>query len=419
MPSGFHLGLLILLLVAAPAAGQPAFAPFHADGIYAVGERVGWTVTLPAGTPVPEGGYHYIVRRNNADPLKEAALDFSKAPTTIETSLDAPGMVAVEITGAPGDKPITLGAAVAPLDLKPSVPHPDDFDSFWDAKLAALATVPMDADLTPADSGDPTVDLFVVRLASLGSHVRGYLAKPKAEGKHPALVMFQVRGRLRPRQAPGCLQGSRGMAGARRRLHDLAPDQATGVPETYWEIGNTSRDTWYFLAMYLRDTRAIDYLATRPEWDGVTLVAMGASMGGQQALAAAGLNSKVTAVIAHEPAGADSNGDSHGRKTGYPSWSGSPAALHTGLYFDVVNFAPRIKAPALVSMGFIDVVTPPVGIWIAFNQLAEPREAVPMIESNHAFLTPDKTSAYEQRSKEILTTLVGGGRFVPAGPYAR
>jgi len=58
---GFRI--LVLLLVAAPAAAQPAFAPFHADGIYAVGERVGWTVTVPAGTHLPDGGYHYVIRR--------------------------------------------------------------------------------------------------------------------------------------------------------------------------------------------------------------------------------------------------------------------------------------------------------------------------------------------------------------------
>jgi cephalosporin-C deacetylase-like acetyl esterase len=33
-------------------------------------------------------------------------------------------------------------------------------------------------------------------------------------------------------------------------------------------------------------------------------------------------------------------------------------------YFDTVNFAPRIKAPALVAMGFIDTTAPPVGIWV-------------------------------------------------------
>jgi hypothetical protein len=32
------------------------------------------------------------------------------------------------------------------------------------------------------------------------------------------------------------------------------------------------------------------------------------------------LNHKVTAVIVNEPSGADSNGNLHGRKAGYPNW---------------------------------------------------------------------------------------------------
>ena len=73
--------------------------------------------------------------------------------------------------------------------------------------------------------------------------------------------------------------------------------------------------------------------------------------GGQKSLAAAGLNPKVTAVIVNEPAGADSNGDLHGRKAGYPNWpSDNPDVMKTALYFDTVNFASRIKAPVMAGM---------------------------------------------------------------------
>ena len=82
--------------------------------------------------------------------------------------------------------------------------------------------------------------------------------------------------------------------------------------------------------MYLRDSRAIDYIASRPDWDGKTIVVIGTSMGGQQSLVTAGLNPKITAVIVNEPAGADSNGDLHGRKAGYPNWSSDdPAVMQT------------------------------------------------------------------------------------------
>jgi pimeloyl-ACP methyl ester carboxylesterase len=94
--------------------------------------------------------------------------------------------------------------------------------------------------------------------------------------------------------------------------------------------------------MYLRDSRAIDYIASRPDWDGKTIVIMGTSMGGQQSLVTAALNPKVTAVIVNEPSGADSNGNLHGRKAGYPNWPSSDAkVMETALYFDTVNFAPH------------------------------------------------------------------------------
>ena len=109
--------------------------------------------------------------------------------------------------------------------------------------------------------------------------------------------------------------------------HDVMPDQ----PQEYYDalpaelknyntIETRNRDRNYFLYMYLADIRAVDYLASRPDWDGKTLVVMGTSMGGQQSLCAAGLHPKVTHMLVNVPAGADANGTAHGRKIGYPFW---------------------------------------------------------------------------------------------------
>src|ERR1700752_5051946 len=48
----------------APIAQQLSFTPYHANGIYEVGETVGWTVT-PGPTP-PIYAYKWTIRRNNA-----------------------------------------------------------------------------------------------------------------------------------------------------------------------------------------------------------------------------------------------------------------------------------------------------------------------------------------------------------------
>src|SRR6202043_3248891 len=107
---------------------------------------------------------------------------------------------------------------------------------------------------------------------------------------------------------------------------DMPPAFYDALPQlikNYQTIGNTDRDRNYFLQMYLGDYRAVDYLASRPDWDGRTLVVMGTSMGGQQSLSVAGLNPRVTHVIVNEAAGADANGALHGRFAGYPNWDSS------------------------------------------------------------------------------------------------
>jgi dienelactone hydrolase len=103
--------------------------------------------------------------------------------------------------------------------------------------------------------------------------------------------------------------------------HDMKPEEAT-APKEYAKIGNTDRETSYFLNMYLRDTRALDFIQSRTDWNGKTIVISGMSMGGQQSFATAGLNpDRVTAMIINVPAGADISGDLHGSKRGYPNWA--------------------------------------------------------------------------------------------------
>jgi cephalosporin-C deacetylase-like acetyl esterase len=167
--------------------------------------------------------------------------------------------------------------------------------------------------------------------------------------------------------------------------------------------------------MYLRDSRALDYLLTRPDWDGKTIVLTGGSQGGQQSLALAGLRpEKITAVLVCVPAGADTNGNLYGRRAGFPSWpSDNPDAMRTALYFDPVNFASRIKAPVLAGIGFIDTVSPPAGIWTTLNQIPVPTEPLPLIESEHDNLTPEKGRACPARTQEILDSLRTGAQWTP------
>ena len=452
-------GFVFALLAAAPFAlaqrGTPieqqlTFAPYHASGIYDVGETIGWTVT--PGTVTPTYSYKWTIRRNNAIVLKEGKLDLSSGSAKIEITGDEPEMIYVAVepdsklaTDAAAQAPpagtaadagrstkspylggntgrnnglYAVGAAVAPQKLGLSTPRPADFDAFWDGKLAAQAEVPINAELTPVETAVPGVELNMFVLDALGSKAHGYLAKPAREGKFPALIQLQYAGVYALNARGAAQRAAEGWLVLNVDSHDKLPSDASGnIPRPYQAVGNTDREKSYFLNMYLRDSRVLDYLLTHPDWDGKTIVLTGGSMGGQQSLVLAGLRpEKITAVLVCVPAGADANGDLHGRKAGYPNWPfGNPDVMKTALYFDTVNFASRIKAPVMAGMGFIDTISPPAGVWTALNQITSPKEPLPMIESEHDNLTPQKGRACPARTGQLLDVLVKGGEFHPTG----
>ncbi|HWC97362.1 MAG TPA: acetylxylan esterase [Candidatus Sulfopaludibacter sp.] len=413
-----------------PIAQQLTFTPDHATGIYQVGETVGWTVT--PGPETPAYSFKWTLRRNNAVVLKEGMLDLSSGKARIEVSGDRPEMIYGDIEPS-GPRPeagfvggntgrntglYAVGAAVAPEKIGLATPRPADFDAFWDGKLAAQSKVPINPVLTPVQTDVAGVELSMFVLDALGSKAHGYFAKPAREGKFPALIQLQYAGVYALNARGAAQHAAEGWLFLNVDSHDKLPsDPSGGIPRNYQAVGNTDREKSYFLNMYLRDSRVLDYLLTRPEWDGKTIVLTGGSMGGQQSLVLAGLRpGKITAVLVCVPAGADTNGDLHERKAGYPNWQAdNPDVMNTARYFDTINFASRIQAPVMAGMGFIDTISPPAGVWTALNQIAAPKEPLPMIESEHDNLTPQKGRACPARTREILDLLVKGGEFHPTG----
>jgi cephalosporin-C deacetylase-like acetyl esterase len=409
---------LIHGLLAAAQAAEWFITPLQPGGIYETGERAGWVVT-PDVDNLAGRTYLYELRQNDLVVVQTGSV-YPTSPAVIDTHSDVPGMLLLEIKGVDFTaEPQVAGLAVSPQRIAPSLPAPRDFDRFWKRKIAQARRVPLEAELTPGSSGRPGVEYFTLRMKhSDGSDIHGQLARPAGPGKFPALVIYQWAG------GPYALEKSwvteraaQGWLVLNIEPHDVLTDQPQAYYDAqpaelknYADIGRGDRDRSYFLRMYLADYRAVDYLAGRTDWNRGQLVAMGTSMGGQQAICAAAFNSKVTAVLAHMPAGADMLGSLHGRATGYPFWPAKdPAVRRTAPYFDTVNCASRVKIPALVSMGFVDAVAPPAGIWAMFNQLRGPKEAVPLVDAAHDHQsTAEQQAAYTRRAEDWLSQLLRG-----------
>ena len=412
--------LAVFFSIARTALAQSVeLVPLHKSGIYAVGDTVGWIVTAKPGATVPDGGYAYTLKLNNATPVKAAKVDLSRGATRIEAKISVPAMVYLEIAAAGVDgKPLAAGAAVSPLKLQPVAPRPADFDAFWASKIKMIESIPAEPVVTPGESGKEGVEYATIRLNNIqGSHVYGQLAKPAREGKFPAVLILQWAGVYPLQKSWAVERAAQGWLVLDIEAHDFPGDMPQAfydalpaMIQRYPTIYNDDRERSYFLRMFLGDYRALEYLAGRPDWDGKILVATGGSMGGMQSFALAGLNPKVTHVIVDVPAGSDTNGVLHGHHECYPNWdSTKPKVMQTALYFDPVNFASRIHATCLVSMGFIDNVSTPTSIWTTFNQIAGPKEAVPLVYAAHNHQsTPEQMKPYTDRSAEWFDLLARG-----------
>src|SRR5580658_8529653 len=78
-----------------PIPQHLTFTPYHANGIYKIGETIGWMVT--PGPDAPTYLYKWTIRRNNAVVLKEGKLDLSSGKDKIEIAGDQPEMIYVAI----------------------------------------------------------------------------------------------------------------------------------------------------------------------------------------------------------------------------------------------------------------------------------------------------------------------------------
>jgi len=401
--------------------------PERDSGIYSAGEKIQWSVQVK-GDAAGVKDARYLVKTGGLATVQQGALEVAQGKASVEASLDRPGWLVLEVnaSGTNGKKIAALGGAiVSPEKLKPALPMPEDFDAFWAGKLKELARVPANPVLTPGDSGNPKVIYQTVVMDNIrGTHIRGQIARPAKQGKFPAVLTVQWAGVYPLEKGWVTDNAANGWLALDIEAHDIPiaepkafyKELEQGSLKDYPCIGREDREACYFLRMYLSCYRAAEYLCSRDDWDGKTLVVNGGSQGGQQTLITAALHPKVTAALANIPAGCDSDAPDDGRLPSFPWMSmktDDPDAAarikQTGRYFDVANFAPRIKCPVLVGMGGIDQVCPPSGIYAALNRMTCPKEIVYMPTVGH----PGPHDAYFSRFKEWMDCLRTQGGISP------
>jgi cephalosporin-C deacetylase-like acetyl esterase len=145
-----------------------------------------------------------------------------------------------------------------------------------------------------------------------------------------------------------------------------------GELKDYPKQGLDNKSKMYFRGMYLRIIRTLDFLTSQPEWDGKRILVIGESQGGGQALAAAGLDHRVSAIVATVPAMCDWGGFVVGRRDSWPYPYSSSYDKYQILnilpYFDVVHLLKGSKATLVTEIGLIDQSCLSTAVYAAINQ---------------------------------------------------
>lgn len=397
----------LALLAAVPAAASTNYtlsvATDRTNALYRVGDPVVFSIRLLLdGAPVASNEVAWSVSKDGVPPVARGKSLLRGGGAAVTNTLSEPGFLLCRATFADAPSGVACqafaGAAVDPLDIKPSLPPPADFDAFWAEQKRRLAAVPIQARLVPLTNSPAALACFDLQADGVGAPVSGYLARPAGAATRSLPAILTVHG-------AGVRSASLGAAVNWARRGMLALDiNAHGIPngeppeyyaalyegrlKNYYRQGRDSRETNYFLGMMLRVVRAIDVLAAQPEWDGRILVVQGSSQGGYQTLAAAGLDARVTFFAAAVPAGCDHTGCTAGRINGWPKFIATGETAPSNVveavrYFDAVNFASRSRVAGLVTVGYIDTTCPPTSVYAAYNALPDGKRIHVDIDAGH------------------------------------
>ena len=283
--------------------------------------------------------------------------------------------------------------------------EPDDFDAFWSQTLAEARARDLDAAFKPVDYGLEAFAVYDVTFSGFGGdRIKAWFIHPRdAADPLPGLVEYigYGGGRGFPHEwlafpAAGfayLVMDTRGQGSVWRRGD--TPDVPNGANPSvpgFMTQGILDPATYYYRRLYTDAVRAVDALRSRSEVDAERLAVTGGSQGGGLSIAAAGLLPEIKACLPDVPflshfrrAVDITPRDPYLEIARYLQTHRDKVDIvfRTLSYFDGLNFAARMSARALFSVGIMDTVCPPSTVFAAYNHVPGDKEMREYYFNNH------------------------------------
>lgn len=315
---------------------------------------------------------------------------------TLKSSMKEPGFLRCKVT-AMVDNVKYEGMTTVGYDvekIRPTTAEPKDFDEFWTNAIEEARKTPLNPKmiLLP-EKCTSTQDVYEVSFQNerTGSRIYGILTTPNSPGRYPAVLKVPGAG-IRP--YGGSSMGDNiivleiGIHGIPVTLpQEVYNNLSAGALNGYQQFNMNNRDKHYYKRVFSGCVRAVDFIYSLPGFDGSTIGVTGGSQGGALSIITAGLDPRIKFLAAYYPAMCDYAGYLNNRAGGWPHYyrnaKPQPNEVETLAYFDVVNFARRVKVPGWYSWGFNDVTCPPTSMHAAYNVIPGSKELNLYLNTGH------------------------------------
>ena len=380
--------IFFLCLIATNLSAQLNAVADRHNATYEVGESMHFNITSPTTGPAT-----YTIQYDERAPfLSEGTIDLQAGVTAkIPFTGKEPSFVLCKVVQFGTSS--TAAATFSPYDLQPFEDEPADFDAFWESMKAELSTIPMDVQIWQHSSTNLST-VYNISLANIeGRRVYGYVSVPNEGDNFPAVLIMPPFGSGPNHVKPeNYVTEQLGVITMSIGIHN-AP-VAQGDPNAYQPNDLSSRETNYYRFAYMGAVRAIDYIFSRPDFDGTNMAVMGVSQGGGLSLCVSGLDNRVKLLVNSISALCQHSGYRYGKAAGHPYFifkskvetNDIEHELATGeasKYYDAVYFARRFDGPSLTYMSYEDVTCPPSTVLTANNQLLNTKLIVHRREEGH------------------------------------
>lgn len=368
------LCLILLTFSILPLAAQLEVSVNRADAIYNVGE----TAFFQAKATYSGTATYEIVYDNRAPVIESGTINLTANQTTaIPFNLNESGVVICRVNL--NNVVQEAAAAFAPLEIAPLEEEPSDFDAFWNSQKNLKNSLPMDPQLSyHSESSYQTTYTFSLSNIE-GRRVYGYVSVPKGSGPFPASITLPPYGSSNAVVGADTESAEKGgMIAVSLSIHNRPVGQDD--PNAYNPDDNTDKDKFYYRYGLIGAMHVIDYLETRPDFNG-NVCAMGVSQGGGLSIILAGVDNRVSLLINSNPTMGQHVGYKYDRASGFPQYlsiiddtnqgntSVFNSAVNATKYYDAMFHARRYQGASFTLTGFKDMVVPSATALVSHNQM--------------------------------------------------